>query len=213
MNKTFHYHPKLANENISVCCFSTTQGINIRRNRLKTGEKLTITSSITKDSYIRSSILLFRHHRQCIRLYFGWLETQFFESKLGGWKDFMFRNNKFPDFVHPHNLFEYFQNKAIDSNNTFWKRQNTKGSIKKHTAWKIPNTEFFLVRIFLYSDWVQENTDRKKPRIWTVSMQLQPFLNRGSKKFYSLHHKKKEGTGRRHLCSPPCFQFYHGNWR
>ena len=136
MNKPFHYHTKLANENISVCCFSTTHGINIRRNRLKTGEKLTITSSITKESYIRPSILLFRHHRQCIRLYFGWLETQFFESKLGGWKDFMFRNNKFPDFVHPHNLFEYFQNKAIDSNNTFWKRQNTKGSIKKHCVKK-----------------------------------------------------------------------------
>ena len=29
---------------------------------------------------------------------------------------------------------------------------------------KYPNTEFFLVRIFLYSDWVQENTDQEKLR-------------------------------------------------
>ena len=28
---------------------------------------------------------------------------------------------------------------------------------------KCPNTEFFLIRIFLYSDWKQENTDQKKP--------------------------------------------------
>ena len=26
---------------------------------------------------------------------------------------------------------------------------------------KCPNTEFFLVRIFLYLDWIQENTDQK----------------------------------------------------
>ena len=26
---------------------------------------------------------------------------------------------------------------------------------------KCPNTEFFLVRIFLYSVWIQENTDQK----------------------------------------------------
>ena len=33
---------------------------------------------------------------------------------------------------------------------------------------KCPNTEFFLVRIFLYSDWIQENMDQKKLRIWTL---------------------------------------------
>ena len=36
---------------------------------------------------------------------------------------------------------------------------------------KRPNTEFFLVRIFLYSDWIQENTDKKKLRIWTIFTQ------------------------------------------
>ena len=33
---------------------------------------------------------------------------------------------------------------------------------------KCPNTEFFQVRIFLYSVQRQENTDQKKLRIWTL---------------------------------------------
>ena len=36
---------------------------------------------------------------------------------------------------------------------------------------KCPKTEFFLVRIFLYLDWIQENTDQKKLRIWTFFTQ------------------------------------------
>ena len=36
---------------------------------------------------------------------------------------------------------------------------------------KCPNTELFLVRIFLYSDRIQENKDQKKLRIWTLFMQ------------------------------------------
>ena len=35
---------------------------------------------------------------------------------------------------------------------------------------KCPNTEVFLVRIFLYLDWIQENTGQKKLRIWTSFM-------------------------------------------
>ena len=35
---------------------------------------------------------------------------------------------------------------------------------------KCLNTEFFLVYIFLYLDWIQENTDQKF-RIWTIFMQ------------------------------------------
>ena len=34
-----------------------------------------------------------------------------------------------------------------------------------------PNTEFFLTRIFLYSVPIQENTDQKKLRIWTLFKQ------------------------------------------
>ena len=36
---------------------------------------------------------------------------------------------------------------------------------------KSPNTQFFLVGIFLYSDWIQENTDQKKLRIGTLFTQ------------------------------------------
>ena len=38
--------------------------------------------------------------------------------KIDGWKDFMFRNEKFPDFEHSYKLFKYFHNESIDSNNT-----------------------------------------------------------------------------------------------
>ena len=33
---------------------------------------------------------------------------------------------------------------------------------------KCPNTEFFLVRIFLYSGRIQENTDQEKHHIWAL---------------------------------------------
>ena len=36
---------------------------------------------------------------------------------------------------------------------------------------KCPNTDFSLVRIFLYSVWIQENTDQKKLLIWTLFTQ------------------------------------------
>ena len=42
---------------------------------------------------------------------------------------------------------------------------------------KCPNTEFFLVSIFLYLDWIQENTDQKKLRIWILFTQSH-FLSR-----------------------------------
>ena len=39
-----------------------------------------------------------------------------------------------------------------------------------------PNTEFFLVRIFLYSVRMWENTDQKKPRIRTIYSQCWEIL-------------------------------------
>ena len=36
---------------------------------------------------------------------------------------------------------------------------------------KCPNTEFLLVYIFPYSNWIRENTDQKKLRIWTLFTQ------------------------------------------
>ena len=38
----------------------------------------------------------------------------------------------------------------------------------RYLRYTCPNTEFFLVRIFLYSVRIQENTDQKKLRIWTL---------------------------------------------
>ena len=37
---------------------------------------------------------------------------------------------------------------------------------------KCPNTEFFLVHIFQYSDWIQKNADQKKLRIWPLFTHL-----------------------------------------
>ena len=45
-----------------------------------------------------------------------------------------------------------------------------------------PNTKFFLVRIFLYSVRMWENTDQKKPRIRTIYSQCWEILQ-GKKKF------------------------------
>ena len=35
----------------------------------------------------------------------------------------------------------------------------------------------FLARIFLYSDWIQENTDQKNLRIWTFFTRVQTSLS------------------------------------
>ena len=48
-----------------------------------------------------------------------------------------------------------------------------KNGIAKH-CWekalreKSSNMEFFLVHIFLYLDWIQENTDPEELHIWTL---------------------------------------------
>ena len=59
------------------------------------------------------------------------------------------------------------------SNNSWflWKFRTFKWDIKLYGSLpeKCPNREFFLVHIFLYSDWTQENTDQKKtPYLDTV---------------------------------------------
>ena len=56
---------------------------------------------------------------------------------------------------------------------------------------KCPSTAFFLVRVFLYSDWIQENTDQKKLRIYTLFTQCWGYnfewLMIASKKEYIIH--------------------------
>ena len=46
-----------------------------------------------------------------------------------------------------------------------------KNNLSSSLREKCLNTEFFLVRIFLYSDWIQEYTDQKKFSIWTLFTQ------------------------------------------
>ena len=119
--------------------FSSNRFITIKNsNPLKTGDKLTITSSVTKDIYIRRCISLIRYHTQIYTSFKSALFTftlvvwnTVFLIKIYDWKDFMFQNEKFLGFEHPYNLFEYFQNKGIDSNSNLQKRQNTNGSIKE----------------------------------------------------------------------------------
>ena len=41
---------------------------------------------------------------------------------------------------------------------------------------KCPNKQFFLVRIFLHSDWIQENTDHKKLHISTLFTQCFAYI-------------------------------------
>ena len=40
-------------------------------------------------------------------------------------------------------------------------------------VWKVSKYEVFLVRIFLYSVQIQENTDQKKLRIWIIFTQCE----------------------------------------
>ena len=71
---------------------------------------------------------------------------------------------------------------------TYFRKQNAivkQNFIAKSLREKCPNTEFFLVRIFLYLDWIQKNVDQKKLRIWTLFTQwivhgtLSTLLNLG----------------------------------
>ena len=39
------------------------------------------------------------------------------------------------------------------------------------TVWKMPDSNFLLVPIFLFLEWIQKNTDLKKPRTWTFLTQ------------------------------------------
>ena len=96
--------------------------------------------SVTKNVYISPCILLIRHQRQSYTsevwftyFLFGSYKCSFVLLIIRrGWKDFMFSNDKFLEFEHPYNLFEYFQNKNIDSNKTLQKRWCTNWSIKEH---------------------------------------------------------------------------------
>ena len=85
----------------------------------------------------------------------------------------MFRNEKLPGFEHSYKLFEYFQNKGIDSNNTLQKRQNTNGSIKE---------QLFLSRGS--KNYIPRTEKRKKVPVyemlefsWSLSSSMIPILS------------------------------------
>ena len=79
---------------------------------------------------------------------------------------------------------------------------------KKSLREKCPNTDVFLVRIFLYSDWInlrkspylvriQENTDQKKLRIWTLFTQwmlLRVFQKCGKLSEFKIIFNKTAGS-------------------
>ena len=80
--------------------------------RLNSGDKLIITSSVAKTSiYVfafRQSDTICKYIRLESSLFASTLVVgnAVFQIKISDWKDFMFRNDKFPGFGHPYNLFE-----------------------------------------------------------------------------------------------------------
>ena len=57
---------------------------------------------------------------------------------------------------------------------------------------KCPNTEYFLVLILLYSDWIQENTEQKILRIWTLFTHCFPWKIIFSEKSWKYSKAKKK---------------------
>ena len=70
------------------------------------------------------------------------------------------------NFVKLHNMFfvEHFRATATVSRHILAFSKNEM-LFWKSLRQKCPNKEFFLVRFFLYSDWIQENNDQKKLHI------------------------------------------------
>ena len=66
MTKCFFDNAKLVTKSISIYCFLSNPGPKFTpsSNHFDTGETLIITSSVTKDVYIRPCISLIRYHRQ-----------------------------------------------------------------------------------------------------------------------------------------------------
>ena len=62
-----------------------------------------------------------------------------------------------------------FSMETVWVNINFERRDLHSNIVFTDSVW--PNMEFFLVCIFLYSYWIQENTDQKKLRIWTLFTQ------------------------------------------
>ena len=60
-----------------------------------------------------------------------------FKTMIGGWKDFMFWNEKFPGIGNPYNLFEYLLNKDIDIETLIYKWIHWRTTVSQHRKQKI----------------------------------------------------------------------------
>ena len=61
------------------------------------------------------------------------------------------------------------KNQVVRNNDLMW---NIFWMLKPTLRKNWPNTEFYLVRIFPYLDWIRKNTDQKILRIWTFFAQF-----------------------------------------
>ena len=101
-----------------------------------------------------------------------------FQIKIGDWKDFMSRNDKFPGFRHPYNLFE------------------SKISV--------------LIQIALYRNArIQMDLSKNKHNLFSVEEAIN-YIPRTKKRKKVPVCEMLESSG---SLSPPCFQFYHENWK
>ena len=91
-----------------------------------------------------------------------------------------------------------------------------------NTEWKVSKCGVFLVRIFLYSDWVQENKDQKQLPIWTIFTHWKSFITILSKKLHQRHifdrvlNKSlvlQKSCPKRSLKFPAKFSYWNLSWR
>ena len=92
--------------------------------------------------------------------------------------------NVFPGILAgPSKLWMAICNHEYLKSEAFWHTSGINKSWAGSVREKCPNTEFFLVRISMYSVWMWENTDQKKLHIWTL---LKQWLCKQTKSFNSL---------------------------
>ena len=86
--------------------------------RLNTGKKSIITSSVTKDVYLRPSGTICEYIQLKSGLSTLVVRHAVFWIKIDGWKDFMLQNDKFPSFGYL-GIYSNISKITLDSNNTF----------------------------------------------------------------------------------------------
>ena len=150
-------------------------------NGLNSGDKLIITSSVTKDVYTRSCISLIRYQMQIYTSLFTStlvVGNAVFWIRIGDWKDFKFRNDKVHGFGHPYSLFESKIRVLIQVTLCANARIQMDLSKNKHNRFSAEEAINYIPRT------------KKRKKVPVCEM--------------------RESSD---LSPPPCFQFYHGNWK